>query len=79
MARKDWFGIAYVSFWVLIWGSLGSFIDFPLLKAGIYFAGSIGQVSTFLITGIISIVVAIFLYPRVLSNLKIKNLLKLDD
>ncbi len=77
MKKKDWFAIAYVSFWVIVWGSIGSFIDYPLLKSEVYFAGSIGQLTTFLITGLISSIVAIFAYPKLLSSSKIKELLDL--
>ncbi len=77
MQKKDWFGIIYVSLWVIVWGSIGSFIDYPLLQLKIYIAGSIGQISTFIITGLISTCVAIFVYPKLLSNSKIKELLEL--
>ena len=34
--------ILYISVWVIIWGTLGSFIDYPLYKNKIYLEGSIG-------------------------------------
>ena len=33
--------ILYVSVWVIIWGTLGSFNDYPLYKNKIYLEGSI--------------------------------------
>tara|TARA_B100000965_G_C19589606_1_gene757306 strand:- start:1288 stop:1497 length:210 start_codon:yes stop_codon:yes gene_type:complete len=45
----------YISVWVIIWGSIASLIDFPLLKNGIYNEGDLGQFLTFSITAIISI------------------------
>ena len=79
MTKKDWFGIAYVSIWVIIWGTIGSLIDLPLLNAEIYIAGSIGQVATFFVTALISIAVSIFLYPKILANGMIIKALKLDE
>ncbi len=67
MTKKDWFGIIYVSVWVVIWGTVGSLIDLPLLNADIYLVGSLGQITTFLVTAVLSILVGIFLYPKVLS------------
>ena len=54
----------YVSAWVIIWGSLGSFIDYPLYKYKIYLEGSIYQYLTFTITAIISIISAKFFYKK---------------
>ncbi len=68
MTKKDYLGIAYVSVWVIVWGSFGSLVDFPLLKAGIYIPGSIGQISTFLLTAILSLAIGIWLYPKVIGN-----------
>jgi len=45
----------YISVWVIIWGTLGSLIDFPLYKNKIYLEGSIYQYLTFTVTAIISI------------------------
>ena len=52
----------YISIWVIIWGSIASLIDFPLLKNGIYSEGDIGQYITFSITAFLSIVGAKYLY-----------------
>ena len=69
MKKKDLLSIAYISLIIIIWGSLGSLIDYPLLQANIYTAGSIGQLLTFSITGLIFTVLGIKFFP------KIKNLL----
>ena len=55
----------YISVWVIIWGTLGSLIDYPLYKNKIYLEGSIYQYLTFTLTAIISIICAKFLYKEV--------------
>ena len=45
----------YISIWVIIWGTIGSLIDYPLYKNNIYKEGSIYQYLTFTIAAIISI------------------------
>ena len=57
--------ILYISVWVIIWGTLGSLIDYPLYKNGIYLEGSIYQYLTFIITAIISILIAKFFYKKI--------------
>ena len=57
--------ILYISVWVIIWGTLGSFIDYPLYKNKIYLEGSIYQYLTFIITGIISIIIAKLFYKKI--------------
>ena len=54
----------YISAWVIIWGTLGSLIDYPLYINKIYLEGSIYQYLTFSITAIISIVGAKFFYKK---------------
>ena len=54
----------YISVWVIIWGTLGSFIDYPLYKNKIYLEGSIYQYLTFIITAIISVISAKFFYEK---------------
>ena len=54
----------YISTWVIIWGSIASLIDFPLLKNGIYSEGEIGQYLTFSITAFISILGSINIFKR---------------
>jgi len=55
----------YISAWVIIWGTLGSFIDYPLYKNKFYSEGSIYQYITFTITGVISILSAKFFYKKI--------------
>ena len=55
----------YISVWVIIWGTLGSFIDYPLYKNKIYLEGSIYQYLTFAVSAMISIVCANFLYKKI--------------
>ena len=50
--------ILYISVWVIIWGSIASLIDLPLLKNGIYNEGDLGQYLTFSFTAMISIIYA---------------------
>ena len=62
MNKTTLVGISYVSAWIIIWGTIGSLIDFYFLL-NTYLPGSIGQFSTFIITGIISSIAAIYLFP----------------
>ncbi|WP_288261873.1 hypothetical protein [uncultured Prochlorococcus sp.] len=55
----------YISVWVIIWGTLGSLIDYPLYKNNIYLEGSIYQFFTFASTAIISIICAKFIYKKI--------------
>jgi len=55
----------YISVWVIIWGTFGSLIDFPLYKNKIYLEGSIYQYLTFTVTAIISILSAKFFYKKI--------------
>ena len=58
-------GFLYVSLWVIIWGTFGSFIDYPLYKNKIYLEGSIYQYITFTITAIITFLCAKFFYKKI--------------
>ncbi|MEB3261827.1 MAG: hypothetical protein VKK94_02585 [Cyanobacteriota bacterium] len=60
-------GIAYVSVWVLLWGTAASLADFVLLERGAYTAGTAGQVITFASYGAASVVLAIRLAGRFLK------------
>ena len=62
MNKKILVGILYVSAWIIIWGTIGSLIDFYFLQ-NTYLPGSVGQFSTFIVTAIISTVVAIYTFP----------------
>ena len=55
----------YISVWVIIWGTFGSLIDYPLYKNKIYLEGSIFQYLTFTITAILSIFSAKFFYQKI--------------
>ena len=66
MGKKQILGIAYVSVWVIIWGTIGSLIDYPLLQANIYSAGTFGQYITFSIVAFLSILSAIFLFEKIM-------------
>ena len=55
----------YISLWVIIWGTLGSLVDFPLYKNKIYSEGSIYQYLTFTVTAIIAILSAKFFYKKI--------------
>jgi len=67
MSRKDFYGIAYVSISILIWGCVGSIIDYPLLNSNLYLPGSLGQAATFSITGIFTAIVAIIIFKKFFS------------
>ncbi len=64
MNKKTLVGVSYVSTWIIIWGTIGSLIDFYFLQ-NTYLPGSIGQFSTFIITAFISSVVAIYIFPTI--------------
>ena len=55
----------YISVWVIIWGTFGSLIDYPLYKNKIYLEGSLYQYLTFTITAIITIVFGKFIYQKI--------------
>tara|TARA_B100000579_G_scaffold425293_1_gene430822 strand:- start:744 stop:956 length:213 start_codon:yes stop_codon:yes gene_type:complete len=68
MSKKTLVGVSYVSAWVIIWGTVGSLIDFYFLQS-IYIPGSLGQFSTFIITAFISSISAIYLFPTINNKL----------
>ena len=61
-------GISYVSAWIIIWGTIGSLIDFYFLQ-NTYLPGSLGQFLTFIITAFISSIIAIYLFPTINNKL----------
>ena len=73
MKKKDLFSIAYISLIIIVWGSLGSLIDYPLLQANIYTAGSIGQALTFSITGLIFTVLGVKIFPSLTNLIEKEN------
>ena len=64
MNKKTLIGVSYVSAWVIIWGTIGSLIDFYFLQ-NTYHPGSIGQFSTFIITAFLSTIIAIYIFPTI--------------
>ena len=65
MLKKYSIGFIYVSICILIWGTIGSLIDYPLLQKDIYQPGSFGQLSTFLAVGLLTLIIAIILFRRI--------------
>jgi hypothetical protein len=61
-------GVAYVSVWVLLWGTAASVADFVLLERGAYEAGTTGQGVTFAAYGIAAVVLAVRLAGRFLKS-----------
>ena len=70
MNKEIFVGISYVSAWIIIWGTVGSLIDFYFLQS-IYLPGSLGQYLTFIITATITTIVAIKIFPEI--NKKFTN------
>ena len=68
MNKKTLIGISYVSAWIMIWGTIGSFIDFYFLQ-NTYLPGSSGQFLTFIIAAIISSIAAIYIFPLINKKL----------
>ena len=64
MNKNTLVGISYVSAWIIIWGTVGSFIDFYFLQ-NTYLPGSLGQFLTFIITAIISSITAVYAFPKI--------------
>jgi hypothetical protein len=61
-------GIAYVSVWVVLWGTAASIADFVLLEREAYASGSAGQGITFASYGAACVVLAIKLAGRFLGS-----------
>ena len=64
MNKKTLIGVSYVSAWVIVWGTIGSLIDFYFLQ-NTYLPGSIGQFATFIITAFLSSSIAIYIFPTI--------------
>ena len=64
MNKKTLVGISHVSAWIIIWGTIGSLIDFYFLQ-NTYLPGSLGQFSTFIITALLSSIIAIYIFPTI--------------
>ncbi len=65
MNKKFSIGFIYVSICILIWGTIGSFVDYPLLEKEIYEPGSLGQLITFLAVGLLTLLIAVVLFRRI--------------
>jgi hypothetical protein len=61
-------GVAYVSVWVVLWGTAASLADLVLLERGVYAAGTAGQAFTFTAYGIAAVVLAVRLSGRFLKR-----------
>ncbi len=61
-------GVVYVSVWVMLWGTVASLIDWVLLTGEVYGTGSFGQASTFIAYGAATVVLAVRLSGRFLSQ-----------
>ena len=64
MNKKIVLGITYVSTWIMIWGTIGSLIDFYFLQ-NIYLPGSAGQFLTFTVTAAMAIIIAVNIFPSI--------------
>jgi len=64
MNKKTLVGVSYVSSWIIIWGTIGSLVDFYFLQ-NTYLPGSLGQYLTFIITALISSIIAVYIFPTI--------------
>jgi hypothetical protein len=60
-------GVAYVSVWVLLWGTAASLADTVLLQRSAYAPGTAGQAVTFASYGLAAVVLAVRLAGRFLK------------
>ena len=67
MNKKTLVGVSYVSSWIIIWGTIGSIIDFYFLQ-NTYLPGSLGQYSTFIISAVVSSIIAVYVFPAINSR-----------
>tara|TARA_Y100001968_G_scaffold46775_1_gene36931 strand:+ start:1274 stop:1486 length:213 start_codon:yes stop_codon:yes gene_type:complete len=67
MNKKTLVGVSYVSSWIIIWGTVGSLIDFYFLQ-NTYLPGSLGQYLTFIISAFISSIIAVYIFPTINSR-----------
>lgn len=61
-------GIAYVSVWVVIWGTVASLMDWMLLAGDVYETGTSGQAVTFVAYGAATVVLATRFAGRFLGD-----------
>ena len=64
MNKKTLVGVSYVSSWIIIWGTIGSLIDFYFLQ-NTYLPGSLGQYLTFIISAFVSSITAVYFFPTI--------------
>ena len=64
MTKKTLVGVSYVSAWIIIWGTIGSLIDFYFLQ-NTYLPGSLGQFSTFIVSAVVSSIAAVYMFPTI--------------
>tara|TARA_B100000965_G_scaffold282455_1_gene240355 strand:+ start:974 stop:1204 length:231 start_codon:yes stop_codon:yes gene_type:complete len=72
MNKKTFIGISYVSSWIVIWGTIGSLIDFYFLQ-NTYQPGSLGQFLTFIVSAIVLSVAAVYIFPTINNRLLVNN------
>ena len=61
-------GVAYVSVWVVIWGTVASLMDWMLLTGEVYETASSGQAVTFIAYGAATVVLATRFSGRFLTD-----------
>ena len=64
MNKKTLVGVSYVSAWIIIWGTIGSLVDFYFLQ-NTYLPGSLGQFSTFIVSAVVSSIAAVYMFPTI--------------
>ena len=72
MKKKTFIGISYVSSWIVIWGTIGSLIDFYFLQ-NTYQPGSLGQFLTFIVSAIVLSVAAVYIFPIINKRFLVNN------
>ena len=58
LVDRSFRGVAYVSGWVVIWGTVASLMDWMLLTGEVYETASAGQAVTFIAYGAATVVLA---------------------
>ena len=66
--NRTFSGVAYVSVWVVIWGTVASLMDWMLLTSEVYETASSGQVVTFIAYGAATMVLATRFSGRFLAD-----------
>ena len=68
LVNRTFRGVAYVSFWVVIWGTVASLMDWMLLTGEVYETASSGQAVTFIAYGAATVVLATRFSGRFLAD-----------